>query len=666
MSAYPRRNRPGEQRRWIRTGRGDQIGQPPSVALRVVLLAAIAVGLIGVIVFRLWFLQILSAQQYVAQANDNRLRSVAVLAPRGTILDRNGTVMVDNRPGLAVGVRPMDVPAGQLDHLVKRLAAELRMKPAEIRREMVRQVGVPWSQIRQGLGLQYDFVTIKQDTDRLTVSYLLEHTQAYPGVEVRQNYLRAYPLGDLGAHFLGQLGEISQQELTQARFRGYKAGDVVGQSGVEYTYDKWLRGVEGSVRVEVDATGRPKQVVPGGTLPQAGDNLQLSIDTKVQRAAENAVNYGIDLAHQNNELRADGGAAVVLDVHTGEVIAMASEPNFNPSWLVGTVSAKHWKKLTDPTTTPMLDRTIQGQYAMGSTFKVVDAIAGLENGVITKSTIYDCTGKYTPPHTLGNSVWHCWIYPGAHGQLDLTQAIVQSCDVYFYNVGYDFYTGKGTGLEDWAKRLGMGHPTGVDLPGEVAGLVPTPQWKHATFTKKTDPKGWQVDRIWKPGDSINLAIGQGNLETTPLQAAVAYAAIANGGMLVTPHLGVKIVDSRGKLVRRLPYSRPRSLDISASTIATVQNALHEAATTPLGTSYKVFGDYPVQVAGKTGTAQVQGQSDYAWYCSYAPANDPQYVVVVMIQQGGHGGTTAAPAARMIYDSLFNVKGGQVTGAVHSD
>jgi penicillin-binding protein 2 len=665
VSAYPRRRRPGGDRRWIRTGRGDRIVQPPSVALRVVLLAAIAVGLIGIIVFRLWFLQILSAQQYVAAANDNRLRTVAVLAPRGTILDRNGAVMVDNRPGLAVGIRPMDVPSGQLDHLVKRLAAVLRMKTFEIRREMVRQVGVPWNQIRQGLGLQYDFVTVKQDTDRLTVSYLLEHTQAYPGVEVRQNYLRDYPLGDLGAHFLGQLGEITQQELTQARFRGSKAGDIVGQSGVEYTYDKWLRGVDGSVRVEVDASGRPKQVVPGGTLPQAGDNLQLSIDTKVQRAAENAVRYGIDLAHASNEPRADGGAAVVLDVHTGEVVAMASEPTFDPSWFVGGLSARHWKKL-NIATTPLLNRATQGQYPLGSTFKVVDTVAGLENGIITPATIYDCNGTYTPPHTLDKSVWHCWIYPGGHGPLDLTQAIVQSCDVYFYNVGYDFYASKGEGLEDWAKRLGLGHPTGIDIPGEAPGLVPTPEWKNATFTKKTDPTMWRIDRLWKPGDSINLAIGQGNLEATPLQAAVTYAAIANGGYLVNPHLGVKIVDSQGQLVRRLPYTQPRRLGISQQTIDVLQNALHEAATTPAGTSYKVFGNYPVQVAGKTGTAQVFGQGDYAWYCSYAPANDPQYVVVVMIQQGGHGGTVAAPAARMIYDSLFHVSGGQVTGTVHSD
>ncbi|HUK78799.1 MAG TPA: penicillin-binding transpeptidase domain-containing protein, partial [Thermoleophilia bacterium] len=480
-----------------------------------------------------------------------------------------------------------------------------------------------------------------------------------------QNYLRAYPLGDLGAHFLGQLGEISQQELSEPRFRGYKAGDVIGQSGVESTYDKWLRGVDGSVRVEVDASGRPKQVVPGGSLPQAGDNLQLSIDSKVQRAAENAVNYGINLAHLDGEVRADGGAAVVLDAHTGAVVALASEPTFNPAWFVGGLSAKHWKKL-NIRTTPLLDRTIQGQYPMGSTFKAVDSIAALENGVLSPSTIIDCGPTFTPPHTTGGLTWKDWTYPSGFGSIDITQALAQSCDVFFYNVGYDFYRQKGEGLEDWAKRLGLGRPTGVDLPGEVAGLVPTPEWKKTAYTRKTDPKGWRIDSIWKPGDSINLAIGQGNLEATPMQAAVAYAAIANGGYEVTPHLGARILDTHGALVRRVPYAKPRRLGISSETLSVIQNALHEGASTPNGTSYAVFGHYPVQVAGKTGTAQVFGQDDYAWYCSYAPANDPRYVVVVMIQQGGHGGVSAAPAARMIYDSLFHVNGGQSTGSTHSD
>jgi penicillin-binding protein 2 len=659
-------SRAGDRTRAIRTGRRDRpIVQPPSVALRVLLLAAIAVGLVAIIVFRLWFLEILSGQQYVAQANNNRLRTITVLAPRGAIVDRAGKVLVDNRPGLAVGIRPMDVPAGQLDDLVRRLAVVLKMKPSEVRHEIVRHVGVPWKQVKIGLGLQYDFVTVKEDAAKATVSYLLEHTQSFPGVEVRQNYLRDYPMGDLGAHFLGNVGEITSPELTQPRWNGYGPGDVVGQSGVENTYDKWLRGVDGSLRVEVDASGRPKQAVPGGTLPQAGDTLQLSLDGRVQRAAQNALEYGINLAHANGQYAADGGAAVVLDVHTGEIVAMASYPTFDPSWFVGGLTKKHWNKL-NVKTTPLVNRATQGQYPLGSTFKVVDSIAGLEEGAISPGTVYNCPGYYTPPHTLDKSVWHCWIYPGSHGSLDLTQAIVQSCDVYFYNVGYDFYSRKGTELEDWAKRLGLGHPTGIDIPGEMAGLVPTPDWKNLTFTKKTDPTNWQIDRLWKPGDSINLAIGQGNLLATPLQAAVAYAAVANGGSIVTPHLGVRVVDSQGRLVRRLPYRRPRKLGISSQSIAVVQNALRLAATSPAGTSYPVFGGYQVPVAGKTGTAQVFGQGDYAWYCSYAPADNPQYAVVVMIQQGGHGGTSAAPAAKMIYDALFHVKTGQSTGTTHSD
>ena len=231
--------------------------------------------------------------------------------------------------------------------------------------------------------------------------------------------------------------------------------------------------------------------------------------------------------------------------------------------------------------------------------------------------------------------------------------------MYFYNVGYDFYLRKGTELEDWAMRLGLGHRTGIDIPGEQAGLVPTPEW-----LKKTGQTA--IDKIWKPGNSINLAIGQGNLLATPLQAAVTYAAIANGGYVVTPHLGAKVLDPAGKLVQRLPYPRPRKLPVSGQTIAVIQNALRLAASSPVGTSSSVFGGYPVPVAGKTGTAQVFGQADYAWYCSYAPANDPKYVVVVMIQQGGHGGTSAAPAAKMIYNALFHVKTAQSTGTTHSD
>jgi penicillin-binding protein 2 len=436
---------------------------------------------------------------------------------------------------------------------------------------------------------------------------------------------------------------------------------VVGQGGLEWSFDRWLRGRDGVAKVEVDALGRPKQrdPVPGGRLPEPGDTLVTTLNANVQAKTEEALRYAIDLAHSDGRYKAAGGAALVLDVKTGEVIAMASFPTFDPSVWVGGISTKDYKQLADPhANRPLLNRAIQEQKAVGSTFKVVDAIAGLEEGAISPYTSFFCDGSFKAPIAYDNTVWHCWA-PDGHGSLDLLQAITQSCDVYFYNVGYLFYQRKGTELEDWAVRLGMGKPTGIDVPGEVAGRVPTPAWRRSYFES-------EVDQQWTPGNSINLAIGQGDLEATPLLLAVTYAAIANGGYIVQPHVAKKIVDAQGKMVRDLQAAKPRKVDISQSTLDVVRRGLYEAANSVTGTSSAVFAGYPVQVAGKTGTAEVFGSDDYAWYASYAPANDPKYAVVVMVEQGGHGGSVAAPATRLIYDALFKMKSAKVPGAVRSD
>jgi len=662
MSVLPRRDNPGGERgRPIRTGRADRpVIHLPSVALRVAFLGVLTAVLVGVVIFRLWFLQILSGQQYTAQANDNRLRSVKVVAPRGTILDRNGGILVDNRPGLAVGIRPMDVPAGGLDDLVRRLGRVLGVRAAKIRQQLEEHTGVSFAELdRDSEAGGFDLV-VEEDTTRTVVSYLLEHKQSFPGVEVRKNSLRHYPQGDLAAHLTGNLGEITRDQLKEPEFRHYAAGDVMGQSGVEYTYDRWLRGVDGSLRVEVDALGRPKRVVAGGKLPEPGGNLVLSLDSRVQRAAEHAVRYGIDLAHVNDAPRANAGAAVVLDVRTGEVIAMASYPSFDPEWWVGGISERHMRQLTRRSAnTPLLNRADQGEYAIGSTFKVVDAVAGLQEGVIHPYKTFTCQGSYKPPHSRDKAVWHCWTYPLGHGVVNLQRALTESCDVYFYNVGMEFYSRPGTPLEDWATRLGFGKPTGLDIPGEHAGRVPTPKWRREYFKNP-------VDQVWSPGNSINLAIGQGDFLATPLQVAVVYSAIANGGYVVRPHLGLRIVDAHGDLVQRIDHPEPKKLDIAPQTLELVRQGLRSAASEPNGTSSAVFGHYPVAVAGKTGTSQVATKGDYAWYASYAPADHPQYAVVVVIEQGGHGGTVAAPAARMIYDALFHLKSGRPTGTTHSD
>jgi penicillin-binding protein 2 len=631
-------------------GRGRQPLRPPSVAVRVALLVAFTVVLVGVLVFRLWFLQILSAQTYLAKAENNSLRTVEVVAPRGVIEDRNGKTLVENRPGLAVGIRPMNVPPGELAPLEARLSRLVHVPVKTIRSLVAKQAWLP-----------YDLVIVKRDAGRPLVSYLLEHTESLPGVEVQQNYLRAYPMGGLGAAVLGYLGQIDPQQLKQTKFKGYLPDDQVGQTGVEATYDQWLQGRNGTTKVQVNDLGKPQAVMPGGTLAMPGDNLVLTLDARVQRAAENAVRSGIALAHTAGFTSANAGAAVVLDAHSGAVLALADYPSYDPAWFSGGISVRHLKQLLSPQADdPLLDRAIAGEYPTGSTFKVVDTIAGLQTGVLSPSTTLDAPATYTN-HGL---LWHDW-NPNGHGVIDLSQALVQSADTYFYQVGYDFYLRAGTDLEAWAQRLGYGHLAGIDLPGEAAGVVPTPAWRRQTYTKTTDAN-WRIDSLWKPGNSINLAIGQGDLLATPLQVAVNYAAIANGGYVVTPHLGLRIETPQGTRLQTLPVAAPRSLGISAGYLAFVRSALRAAASTPAGTSYGTFGSYPVAVAGKTGTAQVAGKGDYSWYASFAPADDPKYVVVVMIEQGGEGADAAAPAARLIYNALFNVKGGGVGGTPHGD
>jgi penicillin-binding protein 2 len=598
-------------------------------------------------------------------------------------VDRHGEVIVTNRGGTYVGVRLMDVPEGQLPQELERLAPHLNVKPGKLRAEILDALRpstyelkdgkwvsfLTWDKVVSGEITGVDLIPLKEDVSKRIRTYVEEHAPTYPGIEVQSEYLRAYPNADLAAHVLGHVGPISAEQLKTQHFKGYEGGDVVGYDGLEWTYDKWLRGRDGVAKVEVDAQGHPKAgaVVPGGRMAEAGDTLVTTIDAKVQEAAEKALIEGIDLAHGDGQYDANGGAAVVLDVRNGDVLAMASYPTYNPKIWVGGISQKEYNKtfVRKKENYPQLNRAIQETKAVGSTFKAVTAIAGLEEGVITSSGQTEwCDGSYIAPQDLGKTVFHCWAREG-HGTLDLVGAITQSCDVYFYNVANRFYAAKGTALEDWAKRLGFGSVTGIDVPFEEAGRVPTPQWRKEYF--KTD---W--DKQWRPGDSINLAVGQGDLTGTPLQLATTYAAVANGGKIVTPHLGLKIVDPAGQTVRSLEPSSPaRKVDISRETLDVVRRGLYQAAHDQTGTSAPVFYDYKVDVSGKTGTAQVWDAEDnrmvdYAWYASYAPSDNPRYAVVVMIEKGGHGASTAAPATRMIYDALFHVDSGEFNGTINGD
>lgn len=675
---------PARRDRPIRTGRRDKpIIQLPSVALRVAVVMGVAVVLFGIVFFRLWFLQILSGEEFVAQANDNRLKSVKIAAPRGNIVDRHGEVIVENRGGEYVGIRLMDVPPGTLDEELERLAPHLKMKPGQLR-DRIKDYLRPstfeledgewvsfltWDKVARGEITGVDLIPLKEDVGKRIRTYVQEHALTYPGVEVSDEYLRSYPHGDLAAHVLGHVGPISREQLETRHFKGYAGGDIVGYDGLEWTYDEWLRGRDGVAKVEVDARGRPKPggEVPGGRLAEPGDTLVTTLDAEVQQAAQNALVQGISLAHRAQQYAANGGAAVVLDVRNGDVLAMASYPTYDPDVWVGGLSTKKYKQLfvEKSRNVPLFNRAISESKAVGSTFKAITTVAALEEGVISTGTGVWCPGYYESASDTAEEKtrFGCWAKSG-HGTLDLTGAITQSCDTYFYHVGDLFYKRTGTALEDWARRLGMGKVTGIDILGEAEGRVPTPGWKQQHFET-------EIDKIWKPSDSLYLAVGQGNLEATPLQLAVSYAAIANGGRIVTPHLGLRVVDSAGQTVRELRPKAPRKVDISQDTLAAVRRGLHEASHAPAGTSAPVFSGYKVAVSGKTGTAEVWDTDanrmvDYAWYASYAPSEDPRYAVVVMIEKGGHGASTAAPATRTIYDALFDIDSGAFTGNVTGD
>ncbi len=505
---------PARRDRPIRTGRRDRpIIQLPSIALRVAVIVGIAAVMFGIVFFRLWFLQILSGQEFVAQANDNRLSSVKVVAPRGYIVDRKGETIVGNRAGEAVGIRLMDVPKGTLDQELATLVPILHMKTGELRKRIkdylypstLQQNAdgswssfLTWQKVTDGEITGLDLIVLKHDVSRKVVTYLKERTLQFPGVEIQDESLRSYPQGDMAAQVLGHLGEISAEQLKLQHFKGYSPGDVVGYDGLEFTYDKWLRGRDGVARIEVDAFGRPKQTAPvGGRMPDAGDTLVTTIDSKVQAAAEEALRTGISLAHANHQYEANGAAAVVMDVKNGDVLGMASYPTFDPNVWVGGMKQKTYKQLTRKASNyPLLNRATQETKAVGSTFKAITSVAALEEGIITPGTGFFCPGYYISPEDLGKTKFKCWALNG-HGTLDLVGAITQSCDVYFYNVGDGFYRAKGTALEDWAVRLGMGKPTGIDIPFEAAGRVPTPAWKKRLLQDR-DRQALEAERLHLP------------------------------------------------------------------------------------------------------------------------------------------------------------------------
>lgn len=642
-------------------------------AMRVAILGGIAIVAFAAILFRLWFLEVLSGDAYLKEANANRVREIKIQAPRGEILDRNGNVLVDNKTVLSLQVQPSDLPrrAAPRSRELRRLADVAGMSYAKVKREMRSQLAAAMGldpvrysrRVRRGLieppGVP---VTLQQDVDKDVVYYLRERQDRFPGVTASQLYVRDYPDGTLGAQLFGYVAEIGPDQLEEPAYDGLEPGDRIGATGLEAQYDPILRGQNGAVRVQVDAAGQPSGRELSRIEPEAGDNLKLTIDEKVQSVGEQALaSYGLP------------GAFVAMDVNDGSVLGMGSYPTFDPSVFTPPVDTATVKSLTNADEDPLLDRAIQAGYPTGSTFKLVTGSAALQSGLVTPEHTFNDTGSFE----YGDYTWRN-AGDAANGVVNMVSALRVSSDVFFYDIGlmannvYD-ETGQEI-IQDWAKQLGFGGLTGIDLPAESAGLVPTPEWRDKLFAEAGDPDScggkkvlygvdgcYETDRPWGPGDNMNLAVGQGDLQATPLQLATAYAAIGNGGEVVRPHLGMEAEDATGAQTQAFEPAPRRQVELSGETRSTIMEGLREAAMEPGGTSYPTFGGYPVEIAGKTGTAEKTAQEDQSWYAALAPADDPKYVVVVTVERGGFGAESAAPAACQVLNVLLGVKSECVAG-----
>jgi penicillin-binding protein 2 len=616
----------------------DRIRTPSTsqFAVRVAVLSGIALVMFSIIFFRLWYLQVLSGDNYLAEAQNNRIREIQVQAPRGEILDRDGKVLVDNRTALALQVQAEELPPErELRERVLRRVAELAgMSLSDVRKEIREQTKE----------LPASPVTLKRDVDYPLVYYMRENQADLPGVSVERVFVRHYGQGTLGAHMFGYVSEVSAEQLEEPRYQDLIPGDTVGQTGLEYEYDHLLRGQNGATRVQVDATGTPQGQALSSEEPVAGNNLRTTIDTDVQAAGEAALSAFGGLP----------GAFVAMDVQDGEILGLGSYPTFDPAIFTRpSLPPAVYKRLSsEDTGAPLSNRAIQGLYPTGSTFKLITAVAGLEEGLITPETPVDDPGQITVGgitfKNAGDAV---------NGTITLPTALQVSSDVYFYKLGLEADDEEGLPIQSWAENLGLGSATGIDLPAEGEGLIPTPEWRNQLYEQG------DTDRPWSVGDSINLSVGQGDLQANPLQMAVAYAAVGNGGSIVRPHLAQMIEDPAGRVVQEFDPAPRGSVPIQERNRRAILDGLYSAAMEPGGTSYPVFGGFPVDIAGKTGTAE-RGlyEEDQSWYVALAPYPDPEIVVAVTIEEGGFGADAAAPAASQILGAYFDKPNAPATSA----
>jgi len=658
----------------------------PRMAMRVAVLGFLAFAVFGVIFFRLWYLQVLSGDRYLAQAQNNLVRTTRIPAPRGAILDDKGRVLVENRVSTTVELDPEQLPQAERDEaaewgremttrsrLAKRRRGRVPRVPAPATaalrarfRRLGRVLGMTARQIQERVVTSlvlapYARITVKTAVPDTVRDYLLERQSRFSGVTVEKIYLRRYPHGSTAAQILGTVGEISRREMKLRRFKGVPQGTIVGKEGLEYSYDRYLRGVDGKTKIIVDALGRPKGQREA-RRPEPGRSIRLSLDLDLQRAGQRA------LAHAIASTPGVAGAFVAMDPTDGKVLAMGSEPSFNPAVLAKPITQRRYEQLFgEQAGSPRFNRAIGGFYPTGSTFKSITAMAGLTSGVITPYTTINDNACVQIGEQQRCNAGHA-----AYGVVDLQRALQISSDVYFYLLGAALNPLKAQPLQRWARRLGLGHRTGIDLPAEGKGTVPDRAWRaqRARAERRCRRRrhiplsadiyqavaagcGISDMRPWSVGDNVNLAVGQGDVQASPLQMATVYSTLMTGGRVPRPHLGMEVEDANGRVLREIGHRRARHVALPAGPLQAIRAGLH-ASTQGVGTSgfdFQGWNQRRFPVFGKTGTAQT-GQGDQAWYVCYVPDRARPITIAVTVERGGFGSEAAAPVARWMLGQWF--------------
>lgn len=587
---------------------------------RILLLSFVVGAIFFVLLLRLWHLQILSADDYRSMSENNRLRFVPVAASRGAILDRNGKVLVSNRPSFSLAVVPQEVK--DKEALLDQLASLLTLDRGELAERWEKNKG----------RAKYYPIVLASNISQDQVEIVEENRLRLPGVEIEMKPVREYSGGILAAHLLGYIGEVSEDELNGKGYEDYNPGDYIGKNGIERSWEQELHGSDGGRQLEVDARGRVLRTI-SESYPTAGNSVVLTIDATMQKGAEQA--FG-DQA----------GAAVAMDVNTGEILAFVSNPGFDPSLFSGKLPAAKWQEYLDDKRHPLENKALTGQYPPGSTFKIITALAGLEEGKINESTSVNCNGSYD----LGTSTFKCWNKHG-HGSTNLKKSMRESCDVYYYQLGEQLGVDR---IAATAKKFMLGSPLGIGLNNEKGGMIPTAEWKQKRFGKR-----------WYHGETLPVAIGQGYVLMTPIQMASMIATVANEGTIYRPRLVKRIVDADGKPLKEFKTETLGSTGISADKFRLIKQGLYAVVNDAGGTGAAArLGD--IKVAGKTGTSQVvklrdskQGTPyqyrDHALFVAFAPYDKPEVAVAVVVEHGEHGGSAAAPIAGRILRAWFDTK-----------